>query len=283
MALYRPSGFIQMTLDEPYRMRGWTESWGCSESQFRYAPQSGWSCDPSYPEVNGGVGTYGGCPTCRMTELQVIANYHTEVTFISNPLGARIFIDGIEWWPGAVTAVDGATFRGVPPAADPTLHTYELRMVGYQSATGTFGLAPDTPIFVTGDLVLLGIRATDIVPDVTTCTAPCNVSVGVTWTNDAATDMEFTPSLMIDGIPVSPAPYPSEILLAGTSVTHAFLVSGLTAASHQICADPNTLLCTTVTVSAAPAAGGGGAIVIAAVALITAAMFMARKPPTQPT
>ncbi len=84
----------------------------------------------------------------------------------------------------------------------------------------------------------------------TTCTAPCDVNVNVTWINDAATDMEFVPSLMIDGSSISPTPYPPEILHAGESVTHTFLVSGLTAASHQICADPDSgISCVTITVS----------------------------------
>ena len=149
MVLYRPGGFTQITLDEPYRMRGWTQSWGCSGTQYRYGTPPGWKCDPSYPEVNGGVGTHGGCSSCLMIELQVVANYQTEVTFVSNPPGAQIFIDGIEWWTGFVTAADGATFRGISPGT----HTYELRIAGYQSATGTFGLALNTPVIVTGNLI----------------------------------------------------------------------------------------------------------------------------------
>lgn len=92
------------------------------------------------------------------------------------------------------------------------------------------------------------ITATSIVPDKTTCTAPCDVSVDVTWTNSGDIEGTFTPSLMIDGTPITPAPYPPENLAPGASITHIFAVSGLTAGSHQICADPNTFPCATVTV-----------------------------------
>lgn len=144
MTLYIP-WFSEITLSEIYRMRGWTESFGCGVLPFPYAAPPGWKCDPSYPEVRDPtVGTHGGCPGCVMVELQVISNYQTEVTFISDPPGAQIFIDGAEWWPGAVTAVDGATFRGIAPGT----HTYELRMAGYVSVTGTFDLALNTPITI---------------------------------------------------------------------------------------------------------------------------------------
>lgn len=143
MTLYIP-GFSELTLAETYRMRGWTASYGCNKPYFPYRPPPGWKCDPSYPEVSGGTGTHGGCPSCWMVELQVIANYQTEITFISNPPGAQIFIDGAEWWPGAVTAADGATFRGIAPGT----HTYELRMAGYVSATGTFDLILNTPVTI---------------------------------------------------------------------------------------------------------------------------------------
>lgn len=148
MVLYRPGGFKEITLDEPYKIRGWTDSYGCNRDPYRYRAPPGWKCDPSYPEVTGPVGSHGGCSYCVMTELQVIANYQTEVTFISNPPGAQIFIDGVEWWPGAVTAADGATFRGIPPGT----HTYELRKSGYISATGTFDLALNTPVTISNTL-----------------------------------------------------------------------------------------------------------------------------------
>jgi len=144
MTLFIPT-FKETTLSELYRMRGWTESYGCNVLPYAYRAPPGWTCDPSYPEVKDPIlGSHGGCADCVMVELQVVANYQTEITFISNPPGAQIFIDGVEWWQGAVTAADGATFRGISPGT----HTYELRMAGYVSATGTFDLVLDTPLTI---------------------------------------------------------------------------------------------------------------------------------------
>ena len=92
----------------------------------------------------------------------------------------------------------------------------------------------------TSTITVVGITATSIISNVpgNICTVPCPSTITVTWTNVAVTNMTFVPSLMIDGSPISPAPYSSEILAAGASVTHIFLVTGLTVGSHQICPDP---------------------------------------------
>ena len=145
MTLYVPEG-TENTIKDTYLRQFWSQSCGYSAWCGRYqifAPL-GWHADPAFKETGYCCGGHGGCANCIMTLSQAIADYPTEVTFISNPPGAQIFIDGIEWWPGAVTAADGATFRGISPGT----HTYELRMAGYQSATGTFELALDTPIVV---------------------------------------------------------------------------------------------------------------------------------------
>lgn len=93
------------------------------------------------------------------------------------------------------------------------------------------------------------ITATSIVPDKTICTTPCNVNVDITWTNAGQAAGTFAPSIRIDGNLITPAPYPSETLASGASITHTFSISGLTTASHQICADPDSgTSCTTITV-----------------------------------
>lgn len=76
-----------------------------------------------------------------MTISQVLANHQTQVTFLSRTPGARIFIDGAEWWPGALA---DATFRGIPPGH----HTYELKLNGAVIASGAFDLTEGTPITV---------------------------------------------------------------------------------------------------------------------------------------
>ena len=152
MVLYVPVGSEDVVTDT-YLRQFWSASCGysntaahpnCALGRFRRIPEPGWHPDPTFTESGYCCGGHGGCVGCIMVLSQVIANYQTEVTFISNLPGAQIFIDGAEWWPGALTAADGATFRGIPPG----IHTYELRIAGHPSETGTFDLALNTPIIL---------------------------------------------------------------------------------------------------------------------------------------
>lgn len=158
MTLYVPGG-TENTIMDTYLRQFWSQSCGFTGcAQYRITAPPGWHADPTFQETIYCCGGHGGCANCIMALSQELANYPTEVTFLSNPPGAQIFIDGIEWWPGAVTAEDGATFRGISPGT----HTYELRMTGYQSATGTFILESDTPITVpppTGNVSFSSIPA----------------------------------------------------------------------------------------------------------------------------
>ena len=143
MTLYVPGG-TENTIKDTYLRQFWSESCGYSGwcGRFQLFAPPGWHADPTFKETGYCCGGHGGCSNCIMTLSQAIADYSTEVTFVSDPPGAQIFIDGVEWWQGAITGADGATFRGISPGT----HTYELRMAGYQSVTGTFVLALDTPI-----------------------------------------------------------------------------------------------------------------------------------------
>jgi hypothetical protein len=160
MVLYIPGAGSEPVIVEQYLINGWYQSCGysgCDCPQYTMGVPQGWHPDPTWNEcaTKYCCGGHGGCGNCIMTQSQIIADYQTEVTFISNPPGAQIFINGVEWWPGAVTAADGATFRGIYPAAAPFLHAYEMRMQGYISATGAFGLTLDTPITISRTLVPL--------------------------------------------------------------------------------------------------------------------------------
>jgi hypothetical protein len=145
MTLFVPGG-TENVITDTYLRQFWSESCGYSGwcGRFQLFAPPGWHADPTFKETGYCCGGHGGCSNCIMTLSQAIADYPTEVTFVSDPPGAQIFIDGVEWWQGAITAADGATFRGISPGT----HTYELRMAGYQSVTGTFVLALDTPITV---------------------------------------------------------------------------------------------------------------------------------------
>lgn len=145
MTLYVPSG-TENVITDTYLRQFWSQSCGFSAwcGAYQLFPPPGWHADPGFKETGYCCGGHGGCAGCIMTLSQAIADYPTEVTFISDIPGAHIFIDGAEWWPGAVTGADGATFRGISPGT----HTYELRQAGYQSVTGTFVLALNTPVTV---------------------------------------------------------------------------------------------------------------------------------------
>lgn len=246
MTLYVPSG-SEVVIAEKYLRKFWSESCGynnitasynCSIGRFRRTPEPGWHPDPNFKETGYCCGGHGGCEDCIMVLSQVLANYNTEVTFITTPHGAHIFIDGIKWWQGAITSEDGATFIGVSPSENSVPHIYELRKNGYRSAFGTFDLLLETPITITRNLEPLGIKSISIVSDKTTCIEPCDINIEVTWENDSATAIEFTPSLLINENLLN-IEYLPEILPAVSIVTHTFLVLGLMKGTHVICASPN--------------------------------------------
>ncbi len=54
------------------------------------------------------------------------------------------------------------------------------------------------------------------------------IDISVTWTNQGSADGEFIPNIAVNGISLTPAPYPSMMLIAGTSVTKLFTLSNLT-------------------------------------------------------
>lgn len=83
------------------------------------------------------------------------------------------------------------------------------------------------------------ITATSMTVTPLTCTEPCNVTASVTWRNNGGTSGTFTPNITIDGVAVTPAPYPSESLAAGASITHGFSITALAAGNHAICPIPN--------------------------------------------
>lgn len=245
MTLYIP-GFTELTLAETYRMTGWTSSTGCNSSPWPYHPPPGWGCDPSFTEVHSPyTGSHGGCPGCLMTQVRVIANYQTEVTFITNPIGAQIFIDGVEWWPGTVTAIDGATFRGISPATDPTPHTYELRKAGYISATGTFQVVSEITTISETLLQPSNITIQDVTIEGISCISGCTITcptscpeivdIDVTWANSGGFSGTFTPTITIaGGIPIIGAQI---TIVPGLTGTTTFLGVSLPQGTLNICID----------------------------------------------
>lgn len=81
------------------------------------------------------------------------------------------------------------------------------------------------------------ITATSITPSVTTCQAPCTLTVSVTWTNQGDTAGTFAPNLSIDDTPGTA--FASESLNPGATITHTFNISNIGQGSHTICPIPN--------------------------------------------
>lgn len=98
----------------------------------------------------------------------------------------------------------------------------------------------------------------------------CTV-VSVTWQNTGDLVGTFVPTITLDGTPTTLSP---ESLDSRQSVTKTFPLTGLIAGNHTICAVPNTLPCTTVTVPTI-AQADIGPFIIAGLAI--GALFMARK------
>ena len=162
MTLYVPSG-SENTVTDTYLRQFWSESCGysntnahgnCARGMFRRSPEPGWHPDPSFSEYGYCCGGHGGCGWCIMVCSQVLANYHTDVTFVSSTPGAQIFVDGSEWWPGAVTP---ATFRGIAPG----YHTFVYILDGAVIGSGSFELGIDTPVTIYDNRVYGVVRFPD--------------------------------------------------------------------------------------------------------------------------
>lgn len=90
------------------------------------------------------------------------------------------------------------------------------------------------------------IVATAITPSVTTCTAPCNMTVDITWKNNGGMSGTFTPTITVNGTPTA---IPQASLGPNLSITKTFSLTGLMTGTYSICSEPNTFPCVTVTVS----------------------------------
>lgn len=157
-------------------------------------------------------------------------------SFTSTPSGAEIFIDTTDQLVTTPNTISGLT---------PGSHSYSLTKAGYVDATGSFSITGGSTTPVSATLyTVANITATSIT--VTPRSSPCIegtciVDVSVTWTNNGQTSGNFTPNITIDTVPVSPAPFPEQVLTGGGIVTKAFVVSGLLAGTspHIICPSPN--------------------------------------------
>lgn len=123
---------------------------------------------------------------------------------------------------------------------------------------GNYNICPEPntlPCITVTVFTPANIITTDISLDKTTCTAPCNVTVNVTWTNNGGVSKTFTPEISVDGISNASS---SVALAPGDNTIIPFGLTGLAAGIHTICAIPlGTTTCKTLTVSQAPVQRAG--------------------------
>lgn len=181
--------------------------------------------------------------------FSITANTNTplSVTFAgsaymtSTPTGARIWLAAS---PG--TPVDLGIGMDTPLiltdlTTTATIYNYKLTLTGYADAIGTFTATAGSTISVPVTMLTpANITATDVT--VTTSETPCmigtcTVTIVVRWSNSGQTDGTVIPNIKIDN--VSQIPHTSRTVPAGGFIDETFTVTGLSAAAHTICPDPN--------------------------------------------
>lgn len=65
----------------------------------------------------------------------------------------------------------------------------------------------------------------------------CSVTVNVRWTNNGQATGAIVPNITIDGLAAEPIPS-SVDMIGGAILDRVFIVTGLTAGSHNICPSP---------------------------------------------
>lgn len=136
---------------------------------------------------------------------------------------------------GVPTTLDTGVIIG--PGAQTTMYPFNLPSL--EKGTYTIGTVPAG---VTNQVITVvnpaHITAKTIVPSKTACTAPCSLTLDVTWENTGDVTGNFTPAIVVDS--TTRYELTQESLAGGaTSTVKTFTVSGLTAAEHIICPDPN--------------------------------------------
>lgn len=148
----------------------------------------------------------------------------------SIPTDLKITVDGVP----TILAT------GVVIAAGGTTTTYPFTISNMVKGIYTISTIPsgaaDQIITVVNPA---NIVAKTITSNKTSCTAPCSLTVDVTWENTGDVAGNFVPNINIDGIPTTPT-YTSESLEGlTTSAIKTFTVTLTTATIHTICPNPN--------------------------------------------
>jgi hypothetical protein len=150
--------------------------------------------------------------------------YDTNLNLVAQKIGAA--------QRGTVTSLGAISF-----ATNASALTYYDNIIvrKYASPEPTFstiGVEQTPPIITATNMT--------ITPNETPCRHNiCTVAVNVTWTNNGGSSGSFVPNITIDDVAIYPAPYSSEVLGAGSSVSRSFTIYGLATGTRNICPSPN--------------------------------------------
>lgn len=171
--------------------------------------------------------------------------------------------------------VNGTHSTLAPDTLDPStdvLKTFPLTGL----TVGTYSVCAIPPGTTTCQTITVNTPANIvpivIIPSVTTCTAPCDLTVDVTYTNIGQTSGTFIPEITLDG---TSSTLTSDTLGASQSVVKTFPLTGLTTGTYSICTKPlGNATCQSITVTKVAEAGIG---ILLAAGLAFGLLFMGGK------
>jgi hypothetical protein len=184
-----------------------------------------------YADATGSFSiTYGQTTTLSVTFAGSLNISSTP----SGAVGASVYIDG-NVTPSGVTPLIVTGFT-------PVTHTYRLTKTGYTEIPATnFSItAGQTTTVPQVMLTVANITATNMIitPSESPCRVGiCTVTIVVTWTNSGETTGSITPNIKIDNVSQTAKSLTS--IPASDTTTQTWTISGLSAATHAICPDPN--------------------------------------------
>lgn len=169
-----------------------------------------------------------GCTLQNNGYLKLIDLYDTTYSRVEGIPG-EIGYDTVSSVPYTSTAFNGT--RWTPLRVG---HRYRATMYGWSGNEvdyQDFTFVLPQPNITATNMILTPSKSPCIEGD-------CTVNVSVTWQNQGNGDGSFVPSLVVNGTPIT-AQYPSEVLSAGTSVTHTFPLTNMIKGQYSICPSPN--------------------------------------------
>lgn len=212
------------------------------------------------------AGNYTICPdpnslSCLTITVLSPANIiSATLTVDTNDCVAPCKVNGTISWtnnggsPGIVDLVILVNSSPLIISSDTTLNPGDTLQFTFQLQdliVGTYSICASPDAGTSCQTIIVrsptNIIATDININKTTCAAPCDAVVDVTWTNNGGVSGAFIPEITIDGV----SNITSSVTLGpGESATRTFGLTGLTAGVHTICAAPlGITICKTLAVT----------------------------------